>query len=228
MKFAFEFKIDMLMIGNGITTVKNQHAMMYFEDANEYCPYPKMFLIDQDSDFSMVIDLKTLNIGVVICTEYAPLNQHHPFIVFRRNPDYSNNYYIRFTLYTEDSCAMNQELADFLDFMYEMKELFHDGFLEENEVNLNDPTYKYIKDHKVPFNSSMNEINKIMDHLGKMQPEKLPTGKFIEPEVPSKSLNDLAEIMNRPMFTKQEIIQILSQRNLLDPRGNCEDGFWED
>lgn len=228
MKFAFEFKIDELTIGNGITTVKNQHAMMYFEDANEYCPFPKLFLIDMDNDFSMVFNLKTLNIGVVICTEYAPLNQHHPFIVFRRNPDYSNNFYIRFTLYTEDSCIMNQELADFLDFMYEMKELFHDGFLEENEVDLNDPAYKYIKDHKVPFNPSMDEINQIMDHLGKMQPEKLPTGKYIEPEVPSKSINDLAEFMNRPMFTNRDIAQLLAQRNIFNPCGNCADDFWED
>lgn len=227
MKFAFEFKIDELNIGNGITSVTNQHATMYIEDPSEYCHYVKMQLFDRETNDSATCKIETLNVGIVICTNYAPLNQHHPFIVFRRNPDYSNNFYIRFTLYTEDSCAMNDELTSFLGFMYKMKEHFHDKNLLENEVDLNDPAYKYIKDQKVPFNPSMNEINQIMDHLGKMQPEKLPTGEYIEPEVPSKSINDLAEFMNRPMFTNRDIAQLLAQRNIFNPCGNCADDFWE-
>lgn len=224
MKFAFEFKIDELDIGNGITTVKNNHATLYIADANECYPYPKLYLVENNSNFSIKFTLMTLNIGVIICTEYAPLNQQHPFIVFRRNPDYSNNYYIRFTLYTEDSCTTNQELADFLYFMYEMKDLFHDGFLLENEVDLNDPKYHYIKEHKVPSNSRMSEIDTIMDNLSKMPPEELPTGKYIEPDVPTKSINDLANFLNYPMFTNRDIANILAQRNNLNQCDDC----WED
>lgn len=224
MKFAFEFKIDELDIGNGITTVKNNHATLYIADANECYPYPKLYLVENNSNFSIKFTLMTLNVGVIICTEYAPLNQHHPFIVFRRNPDYSNNYYIRFTLYTEDSCTMNQELSDFLYFMYEMKDLFHDGFLLENDVDLNDPKYHYIKEHKVPSNSRMSEINTIMDNLGKMSPEKLPTGEYIDPDTPTKSINDLANFLNYPMFTNRDIANILAQRNNLNQCDDC----WED
>ena len=227
MKFAFEFKIDELNIGGGITNVKNNHAVVTIEDPDEFCPYVKLFLGDKDKDIAET-KFRTLNVGIVICTEYAPLNQHHPFIVFRRNTDYSDNYFIRFTLYTEDSCAMNDELANFLNFMYEVKEYFHDGYLLENEVDLNDPAYKYIKDRKVPFNSSMNDINQAMDNLGEIHSEKLPTAKYIDPKVPSMSLNDLAEIMSRPMFTRKEIADMIIKSRENDPCYSWTDDFWED
>lgn len=228
MKFAFEFKIDELLIGNGITTVKNNHATMYIEDPNECHPYAKMYLIYRATDTCIEFDLKTLNVGIVICTEYAPLNQHHPFITFRRDPDYSDNYFIRFTLYTEDNCAINDELRDFLDFMCAMAEIFPDEYLLENEVDLDDPEYKYIKDEKVPFKHDMQEIMHIMDSVGRVKAKEISAGKYIESDIPSKSINDLAELMNRPMFTNRDIAQLLAQRNIFNPCGNCADDFWED